>query len=225
MNHNILNFFSCTIEKEINKKTLYYEYIFPRQEAYEYVSNIIAMPIPLILDYILSEQEDEPILSGDVFQFSNLDDATYRICSLLADANNTGVTYLNAGKLLLNDGKIRTDSALIKYGENHLKTAASLGLLFEITKTYFLSYIGYVINEFNEEGRQKLLVRLTMRNKLIKRLYRASQNGDVDMRQFFFMLSDSTYLRRRSNVKKIIHLLSDSQEYDFLSFTNRLIYM
>ena len=42
------------------------------------------------------------------------------------------------------------------------------------------------------------------------------------MREFMYMLSDSTYVRRKSNVKKIINILKLSEEYDFNTFVDKI---
>ena len=106
--------------------------------------------------------------------------------------------------------------------ENHLKTAESLGLLYELTHVYFLSCIGYVTDLLNDNQREKLLLRLVLRNKLVRALYLASKNGTVNLRQFFYMLSDSTYTRRRSNVRSILSILEKNKEFDFSQFISAI---
>ena len=123
---------------------------------------------------------------------------------------------------MLNDGKERKEGALTKYGENHAKTAEAIGLLFELHRTYFLSIYGYAFLELSASGREKLLVRLLLRNKFIVRLFKASNNGNVEMRNFLYMLSDTTYVRRRSNIRSILNVLQNSTEFDFSTFINRI---
>lgn len=93
-----------------------------------------------------------------------------------------------------------------------------LGLAFELCNTYYLSGVGYIFIELNEEDREKLLTRMILRSKLFTRMMQASVNGKVNMREFLYMLSDSTYVRRRSNVKKMMGYLIQSDEYDFTEF-------
>lgn len=168
---------------------------------------MIQVPVEKYVDYIVEKQEKEQILSKDVFQFSSFDDATVRICEKLKEIDNPGVKFLEAGKLLLDDGKERKDGAYVKYGENHLKTAEMFGLSFELCHIYYLSGIGYVFVELDSESQIELLVRLILRGKLMARVLQASQNGKVNMREFLFMLSDSTYIRRSSNIKRVISYL------------------
>lgn len=97
-----------------------------------------------------------------------------------------------------------------------------MSLLHNINNTYFLSCIGYIFCDLDKEQQTKLLTRLVLRNKLIIRLLRASKNGKVNVREFLYMISDSTYIRRRSNIKSILNLLTRSDEYDFSNFINNL---
>ena len=128
------------------------------------------------------------------------------------------------GKLLQDDGKERTDAAYVKYGENHSKFAKELGLAFELCNTYYLSGVGYIYLELTEEDKERLLMRLMIRSTLIKRLYQASQNGTVNLREFLYMLADSTYLRRKSNIKKVMGYIETSSEMDFSSFVELVKY-
>ena len=50
-------------------------------------------------------KEREQITSKDVFQFSDLEDATVVICEKVKAHNNLGVKYIDVGKILLDDGK------------------------------------------------------------------------------------------------------------------------
>ena len=216
-------FFSRQFEEQINAKMLYYNYTFPTEDVMSYINQVISIPIQALLNEIIQkEDEEEQISPKDVFQFSDFQDATITICNHLKASNDPGVTFIEAGKMLLNDGKYRNDVALRKYGENHLKTAEMLGLLNELSYTYFLSCIGYLFPELSQDTQSKLLVRLVLRDKLIRNLYCASQNGSVSVRQSLYMLSDSTYIRRRSNIKRILKILTESYEYDFSDFINKL---
>jgi hypothetical protein len=105
-----------------------------------------------------------------------------------------------------------------------LKTAEALGLLYELTHTYFVSCIGTIYLNLNEEDRKKLNVRLFLRNKFIARLIKATASANVDARQFLYMLSDATYIRRKSNIKCIFRYLQESNEYDFSSLIERIIF-
>ena len=215
-------FYSREYESNINRNMLQYSYTFPMEEVQDFVRRILLVPIEEFIKYDIEAETIETITSKDVFQFSSLEAGTVHICRILNDLGNPGVTFVQAGQLLLNDGKQRNTVAYIKYGENHLKTAESLGLLFELTHTYFVSCIGLVFLDLNEQDKNKLLIRLLLRNKLIARLVKTTAINSVDARQFFYMLSDTTYIRRKSNIKCILKCLQNSSEYDFSKIIERI---
>jgi len=216
-------FISKQYEEKINKKMMYYNYVFPTIEVKEYISDICNIQIGNIVDYIIEANNPE-IGSKDIFQFSSFEDATTRLCQKLIEVDNPGLKHVEIGRLLLNDGKNRNDGAYTKYGENHAKTGNAIGLIQELSKTYFLSCIGTVFCDIDDNLRDKLLVRLLLRNNLIRRIITATKNGNVDMRNFLFMLSYSTYVRRSSNIKTIMKCLEKNQEFDFTVITDRMIY-
>lgn len=209
-------FFSKEYEKKINKNILFYN--FPQEEVQMYVEQVIAEPLPRFVEYIEKLTERTKIESRDIFQFSDLNDGTYVFCEKMKTTNNPGMKFIDIGRILLDDGKVRKDGALVKYGENHAKTAEMLGLSFELCKTYYLSGIGYIYAELSEEKQKRFLTRLVLRNKLVTRLYQASKNGTINMREFLYMLSDSTYIRRKSNIKTVLNVLVQSDESDFTQF-------
>ena len=59
--------------------------------------------------------------------------------------------------------------------------------------------------DLKPEGHNVVLI---LRSKLVERLIQASQNGKVDLRSFLYMLSDTTYIRRSSNIKRVLAYLS-----------------
>ena len=216
------SFYKRTYESDINQKMLHYNYTFPTEEVENYVHQILSIPIDILIKHDIETETIDAITAGDIFQFSSLKAGTNQICCALSDAGNPGVTFIQAGKLLLGDDKQRSDVAYVKYGENHLKMAEALGLLFELTHTYFVSCIGMIYSHLNDADRQKLTVRLFLRNKLIARLIKASSNASVDARQFLYMLSDTTYIRRKSSLKCILKYLQDSPEYDFSEIVSKI---
>lgn len=220
---DVRRFMSGQFEKKINEKMMYYDYIFPTGDVLEYVNAVCEIPIERILEYIIRMDNIE-ITAHDVFQFSSFDDATIRMCSEMQKTDNPGMSHLDVGKMLLNDGKERKDGAYVKYGENHAKTGAAIGLLYELCRTYFLSCIGMVYPQLPEAQRECLLTRLILRNSFISRVIKATQNGDVQMRQFLYMFSYSTYVRRRSNIKSIVAVISSSGEYDFSAIVEKIHY-
>lgn len=220
----VSEFFSQNYEKSINEMMLYYDYTFPEQEVISYIRRVIATDCALFVDFSLKTFVAENLNASHVFQFSNVDDGTYRLCSILRTIKDPGVNYLQAGKLLLSDGKERLAAAYRKYGENHTKTAASLGLLHELDRIYFLTCVGYTSILIREEEKEKLLTRLILRNTLITKILQSATKRRFTLRNLLCFLSDSTYKRRRSNIGTILKRLEKSDEFDFSPFLENITY-
>lgn len=222
--NQLSDFFNRTYESAVEKQIIIGEFLSIKDEVIGYVKEIIEIPICSFIDYISENCKRLPIEASDVFQFSDFCDATEIMCSKLC-RNNTGLKFKEIAELLFNDDIQRSDCALNKYGENHIKTAELLGLAFkDASKKYYLGAIGYAFNELGEKNKERLLVRLIIRNKLISQLILAALQGQFDMEAFLYDLSKSTYIRRKTNIKRIINVINNSDEFDFSYITKNIIY-
>lgn len=189
-----------------------------------YVNELVNIPLDCFVDYIMHNCKREPIMASDVFQFSDINDATINVCNAICTHENTGLCFQEIGRMLLDDGVPRSQTAFNKYGENHIKTAEVLGLAFKTGKRqYYLSSTGVAFCKLPENVREKLLVRLILRNKLIVQLVLVAANGPFELDAFLYDLSESTYLRRRTNIKYVISILLASPEFDFSFLANNII--
>ena len=220
----ICEFYSREYEKSVNRMSIYYSFVTPKDEIRRYIDRIISVPIDEYVNYDISSKQNDGIVSDDIFQFSNFEDASYNICVGMKKQSNPGIKHIDAGRILLDDGLVRNEVAYVKYGENHLKCAELLGLVFDLNRTYFLSCLGMIIDEISKEERDKLIVRMIVRNKLVSVLIKETTKSVIELRNLFGMLSDSTYLRRRSSVKRILKVLLSSDEYDFSSLYNGIVF-
>jgi len=205
---------------DVNRKMLSRAYLFQKDEVHEYVDAVLSVRIEAILEFVRNDI-DMPVVTEDIFQFSSVADVTCRICQRLAEAGDPVVDAPSLGEILLNDGVKRNDIANRKYGENHGKMAARIGLVQIVEKHFLLSCLGKIFMERSVENRQRLIVRLLLRTPLIGHLLRINR-GDIDMRQVMCELSDSTYMRRRSSVRNMLQFLQQSDEFDFSAFLSRL---
>lgn len=222
MNSFLDIFFTSQFEKSINSQMLDYDFVFPKKQVQEYVENLCSIPVENYLDYIENFSKVCSLSSRDIFQFSNVDDATKKMCKIVKENNDPGLKHLDIGKLLLNDGKVRNNVAYTKYGENHAKFAENLGVMHSLDSVFFLSCIGQILDELDEKEYDILLIRLFLRLRLVQKLYLESINGMVDLRNCLSVLSDSTYLRRASNVKTVLKILRKSNEYNFQNFFDKI---
>lgn len=220
----LAEFFNCNYERSFDEKILSGNFI-DHKEVVAYILHVVNIPISEFIEYISSFGKTQAIMASDVFQFSDFDDATTDLCSALESIGNPGVKFKQVAQLLLTDNVQRNDVALSKYGENHIKTAECLGLAFkDASKNYYLSAVGCVFNDLKPEEKEKLLIRLILRYKLFTQLLMAALQGEFELEVFLYDLSKSTYLRRRTNINRVIEILNNSTEYNFSNITKNINY-
>lgn len=215
-------FFTKNFENSVNSQMLNYDFVFPIQQVKEYVEKINSTPVIDYLSYIEQNSMVCSLSSRDVFQFSNIEDSTRNLCKLVRAENDPGLKHIAVGKILLNDGKLRNDVAYTKYGENHAKFAEDLGIMHSLESVFFLSCLGQILNDLDEVSFKKLLTRLILRLRIVQKLYLDSLKGKVNLRECLSVLSETTFIRRSSNVKTILKLLAESSEYDFHDFVAKV---
>ena len=219
------DFFERKYEISLEKSIIDKSFCPHKHEALAYIENLNNIDISEFIEYIQFYCKCQPIMAADVFQFSDFDDATINICKSICRVENCGVTYKDVANLLHTDNTPRKEEALRKYGENHIKTAEALGLAFKHdSKMYYLSVWGCVFDMLSSEAQEKFLLRLIIRNKLITQLFIAAMHSAFDLEAFLYDLSKSTYLRRRTNINRVIQWLNASQEYDFSTLTQNIMY-
>ncbi len=206
MNSKIELFFSKDFEVEINENMFYYRYKFPTNEICNYIGALINIPYSEFISYIHNHVQILPITSKDIPQFSSFKACTIDICKKIHEVNDPGLSFVEVGKLLLDDHKLRNDIAYRKYGENHSKTAYELGLTQFKENICYLSCIGSVFLSFDEKNQNAILARCILRNRFISRIIADSENADVNIMKYMLCLSKSTIFRRKSNIMSLINL-------------------
>lgn len=148
----------------------------------------------------------------DISQFSDFKDAYYTVPYLLQHCGKSDVDYLSMG-FMLRDNK-RKDIADKKYGENHIKTAAQLGLCrFEKCRANS-NALGGLIIKLSEEERRNVLPKLCLYIPFIQN-YFMSGATDEARDKMLSILSNTTQIRRRPNVNTIIQTIKESLEDEF----------
>ena len=221
----LTDFFERKYEISLEKALLEKTFCSYKQEVLAQVEMLNNIEIRDYIEYIKTYCKRQPIMAADVFQFSDFDDATINICRSISKVGNCGVKFIEVANLLITDNIPRKDGALSKYGENHIKTAEAMGLAFRHdSKNYYLSAWGCVFDELSNDAQEKILLRLIIRNKLITQLFLAAYQDEFDLEAFLYDLSKSTYLRRRTNINRILVWLNASLEYDFSKLTKNIRY-
>ena len=219
----IQSFFNYETDKRLQERMLKDRCAEWANDALAYVYSLLSVPIESFIEYIKGIKI-QPIASADVFQFSNFENATKNLCFKIICSENAGLSFFEAGKILLDDGILRKDEAFRKYGENHIKMAEAIGLAFKNGRTYYLSPIGCVFNRLSSTDQNKLMIRLILRNKLICQLLSKSLKEAFSLESFLYDLAKSTYVRRKPNIKYVIEILNSSEEYQFFPITQNIIF-
>lgn len=193
-------------------------------DVMKYLEEIINIPLENFYRYVLEYVKKEGVLASDVFQFSKFYDGIISVPCLLKKINR-GVGFYEIGKELQNDGKLRSDYAITKYGENHIKLAELLGLVHKEKKNvFYVSPFGTVISDLSTEMQNKILVRLIVRNKLVSQILIYASERRFKLETLLYELSTSTYNRRKGNVKCVLEVLGKSEEYDFSDILKNVQY-
>lgn len=216
---DLKDFFNHSIENDLNESLLVKNSVFPREQILAYVSDINNIPVVSILEWI-TKNRFVAIDSKDMLQISKFEDAFYKVINVIKGNNDLGFRFIEIGKFLQNDGKLRNDAANRKYGENHAKTAEYFGYLFSKKYYYFVSCLGYSLEFLNDDDKNKLFIRLLLRTNLFKIIYLTSLNGKVNLRNIFNFLSDKTYKRRLGGTREILFKLMLCNDYDFSKILN-----
>ncbi len=216
-------FFKRSKELEENIKFASANASYDTTSLQEYVNAILKVPYKSFLDYIRANDYDICLLSSDVPQFSSIDSATSKICTLLkSQRSDHGCSFTEIGKLLL-DEKTRSEYALKKYGENHVKIAVDLGLCRKEGSKFYLSALGFIYADLSEDSKHRLLSRLVLRHKLVFRvIHKILNNQFVYITDEIAFLSKSTIERRRGNCILLCKLINLNLELDTTDITEKI---
>jgi hypothetical protein len=164
-----------------------------------------------ILEIIKDEFEINIIEKKDISQFSDFKDAYYTVPFLLKNCGKTDVDYSSMGYMLREER--RNDVADKKYGENHMKTSAQLGLC-QIKKCRAnTNALGNLFVKLSESERKKILPKLCLYIPYIQNYFMEGATDEV-REKILSILSQTTQNRRRPNVNTIIQIVKDALEYE-----------
>ena len=143
----------------------------------------------------------------DISQFSDFKDAYFTVPYILQHCGKSDVDYLSMGYMLC-DNK-RKDIADKKYGENHMKTAAQLGLCrFEKCRANS-NALGRLFIKLSEAERRNVLPKLCLYIPFIQNYFMSGATDEV-RDDILSILSNTTQTRRRPNFNTIIQTIKES---------------
>ena len=184
-------FYNRTYEKFVNKQILDDKnYIVPRQQLTNYVHELVNTPYHAFIDYFKYKGVERRVEVSDVTLFTSFSACEIEMCNALIWANNPGCQYLDIGRYFPNNIIAKSDSTYRRYGENHIKASTQLGLTFEYYDYWYLSCLGYIYPDLDEDARTKLLARTITRNRLYQQLLIDILDHDVNPEVYINMLPE-----------------------------------
>ena len=151
---------------------------------------------------LISEEDQLFVIDKkDIPQFSDFEDAYYAVPKKLVNCGDRNIDYERMGYML--DGALKKGVANKKYGENHIKTAASMGLCSFSRCRANKNALGKLFVEQPEEIRKNLLPKLCLYIPFIHNYFKLGATDEV-RDSMLSILSVTTQNRRRSNINTIV---------------------
>lgn len=150
------------------------------------------------------------ITPANIPQFSNID-AINDVLDYVDSADE--VTYELIGYYINKNAK---KGAQTKYGENHYKTAASIGLT-TINKPFAITTLGWKYKELQADEKTALRNKLFLLIPIVQKIIIEAKYKEVQpMNILKLYLSDSTSVRRRSNVRTMVEYVYKDADMEFI---------
>jgi hypothetical protein len=170
---------------------------------------LLTTPLDNVFTAIHEESNSEPVLPGNIPQFSNFEDAYLETPKVLGLCGRE-LTFCELG-IYLDNGKTKNEVAQRKYGENHSKLATllDLAIISADNNTYriALSVFGAVYNQRTKYEKEMLVARLLFRIPIIQSMFSKALKNEINVDTELLCLSMQTRKRRKPNVIAIMHFI------------------
>ena len=160
-----------------------------------------------ILNLILENFNYFSIEKKDIPQFSDINDCFDKVPFLLENCGIDGVDYRQMGYLLRTEP--RKEGADKKYGENHMKTAALMGLCSIKKRKAYINTITTAFNKLSNEEIKDIRPKLALHIPFIQNYYFDGASQEALMKNLS-ILSESTIIRRKPNCVTLIEIIDNS---------------
>ena len=199
----IIRFMTRSFEKSIDYYMLADKnYVIPKQKVHNYIGRVLSIPYSEFIDYI---KENRGIIDDDqLTQSSNFAACSTEMCAAIEYKGNPGLKFVEIGQLFPQYIKQKNETAFRKYGENQVKTSTQLGLTFEYYEYWYLTCIGYVYNELNQQQKESLLARTILRIPLYQNMILRLLKGDVYLTDYMKQIAPSTQGRRTGSIMRLL---------------------
>lgn len=175
------------------------------------------VPIEAFLSVVQQEEIERELTPVDVPCFSTLENGASRLNELL-EFEPEGLTFADAGYQLMNSVK---PGARVKYGENHSKLAAMMTLVTISSNRPAIvraTRWGTYLTRYDWRSKEEVLRKLLLRDLCVKTIVKDALIGSATYRNAVRVLSTSTAIRRRTNVRCLIEfVLSGTDREEVLS--------
>lgn len=199
MDEIIEEFFEHSFEDVVTEDMFERDYIFPQSKVEDYIMSVVSTPYQQFIDYIGTHYNPQSIENSDIPQISNYEASTTGVCQVMKFRDNPGMDCIELGKALFADDAERKEGALFKFGENQVKGASFHGLTHCYYKKWFLTCLGYIFPELDDELKQYLSARTLLRNPFFYLIISEARDRDVNIKKYMSGLSLSTQIRRSSS--------------------------
>ena len=222
-----MNFYEAwhaTRINEVNDFEYFKEFVNKTEKTIKPLLNGSSDEIIFIVKFLMSISLDELITNickcsisdftaENVIQFSNFEHAYINLPCLLLNEHRA-LDFNEIGSKIMHS---KSEIACKKYGENHAKLASEMSFVTLERKgkvLVSLTNFGIIISSLINEDKYKLSLIMLCRNALIRNMIILASNDFVTYEEITKnVLSESTMLRRKSNVKKVVELILNNSSY------------
>lgn len=200
-------------------------FVYQDAAAFSQVDNIAELllreKVDAVFDVIENHADELPrVATSNIPEFSKMSEID-NVLAALIETGEVFPGYLELGRVLCQAEK---GPAQRKWGENHYKLAALLGLT---TRTFPMKVtdLGMQYYRMDEESRRMLLQKLVLRIPMIQQLLMKAKGEYVSVDdEYAKYLSPSTVDRRTSSAKNLVDELSRAKSTIVRERADKLIW-
>ena len=218
---NIEDFFSKRFENESTNILLEKPAYFSATMMEDYVYQLMSYSLEDYISYLTEHPNKTEITSRDITQLSNIDDCTTNMCRIMLENDNRGLTLTDIATKLHGDDNFKDNAvALTKYGENQVKTACQMGLTVFKNDLWYLTGIGYVMDNLPEKVQAKYYAINLLRDSFYSKIILSLHKKDTNLKDYMSILSESTQRRRSSSCQKVLAFYLTQCQVENISLNN-----
>jgi hypothetical protein len=169
-------------------------------------------PVKLLLEKFkeIDKNRLENVTPENIPQFSN-NDYTFKILLSTLIHCTDGCTFDRLGYLINREGK-NSIAAKRKYGENHAKLVAQLGLAKVLytnrRSTVKITTLGKLFYNLDDAAKKDIFIKLCLRVPIIRDQILSNHNSGILIKEFS-VLSKKTQIRRGSNLRSVLKYIRE----------------